>query len=207
MSCTRECAERHHGRDNFGREGLLPTHLDRRQAGARGTLLTARPGQTLIVPAVISLILFLACSYILIPLWREYRNRYSQYLPLDTISTHTQSFRARLQNAIVKWIIPARWRMDLRERFITDASSDAGFDSEDGEELDDVTEDRRHALSLDTSGRLEQTDSMRRLSREYALLDKNGQTTDRTKLTGCYSLEEGFMDDTDDESDDQQRRR
>lgn len=45
-----------------------------------------------------------------------------------------------------------------------DNESDVGFSSEEGEELGDVGEDRRHALSLDTHH--QQTDSNRRLSRE-----------------------------------------
>lgn len=45
-----------------------------------------------------------------------------------------------------------------------DDESDIGFNSEEGEELNDVDEDRRHALSLDTHH--QQTDSNRRLSRE-----------------------------------------
>lgn len=47
-----------------------------------------------------------------------------------------------------------------------DDASDLGFSSEEGEELDEVDDDRRHALSLDTH-HAEHTDSMRRLSREY----------------------------------------
>lgn len=136
--------------------------------------------KTLIVPAVISLILFITCSYILVPLWRQYQERYSQYLPLESISNHTTSFRVRAQNAIAKWLIPARWRRGIHERLVAAGGSDGGFDSDDGEELEDVEEERRHALSLDTSGRADHTDSNRRLSRD---------------------LEEGFMDDSDDETD------
>ncbi|KAH6655357.1 hypothetical protein BKA67DRAFT_657304 [Truncatella angustata] len=142
--------------------------------------------KTLIVPAVISLILFIVCSYILVPLWRQYRQRYSQYLPLETISNQTSSFRVRAQHAIAKWLIPARWRQSLHGRLVTAEGSDAGFDSDDGEELGDVDDDRRHALSLDTSGRIEHTDTNRRLSRD---------------------LEEGFMDDSDEEGDNRDRNR
>ncbi|KAI1852857.1 hypothetical protein JX265_009831 [Neoarthrinium moseri] len=141
--------------------------------------------KTLIVPAVISLIIFLICTYVLVPLWRQYRQRYSQYLPLDTISDRTSSLRARVQGAIANLIIPSRFRMGVRERLVSAEDSDAGFDSDDGEELDVVDDDRRHALSLDTSGRREQTDSIRRLSRD---------------------LEEGFMDDSDEEGDNRPRR-
>lgn len=45
-----------------------------------------------------------------------------------------------------------------------DDESDVGFSSEEGEELNEVGEDRRHALSLDTHH--QQADSDRRLSRE-----------------------------------------
>ncbi|KAH8652166.1 hypothetical protein BX600DRAFT_89212 [Xylariales sp. PMI_506] len=139
--------------------------------------------KTLIIPAVISLILFVLSTYVLIPFWRHYRSRYSQYLPLDSISNHTSSFRSRVQSAIANRLIPSRWRMSIRERLVQ-ADDDTGFDSDDGEELEDVDEERRHALSLDTAGRIE-TDSMRRLSRD---------------------LEEGFMDDSEDESDDRRTR-
>jgi hypothetical protein len=45
-----------------------------------------------------------------------------------------------------------------------DDESDVGFSSEEGEELNEVDEDRRHALSLDTHQ--PNADSDRRLSRE-----------------------------------------
>lgn len=47
---------------------------------------------------------------------------------------------------------------------IADDESDVGFSSEEGEELGDVDEDRRHALSLDTGH--QHAGSDRRLSRE-----------------------------------------
>ncbi|KAI2629067.1 hypothetical protein GGS26DRAFT_112007 [Hypomontagnella submonticulosa] len=123
--------------------------------------------KTLIIPAVISLILFLLSTYVLVPLWRHYRARYSQYLPLDTISNHTSSLRGRVQDAIGRWIVPSRWRFSARDRMVVgaDDASDLGFSSEEGEELDEVGDDRRHALSLDTHN-LERSDSMGRLSRE-----------------------------------------
>ncbi|OTB06107.1 hypothetical protein M426DRAFT_319184 [Hypoxylon sp. CI-4A] len=140
--------------------------------------------KTLIIPAVISLILFILSTYVLVPLWRHYRARYSQYLPLDTISTHTSSMRIRVQDTIARWLIPSRWRFSIRDRVVvgSDDASDLGFSSEDGEELDDV-DDRRHALSLDTHN-LEHTDSIRRLSRD---------------------LEEGFRDDSDEEDNNVRR--
>ncbi|KAI1124371.1 hypothetical protein F5Y10DRAFT_269134 [Nemania abortiva] len=143
--------------------------------------------KTLLVPALISLVLFLASTYLILPLWRHYRNRYSQYLPLDTISTQTVSLRIRIQDAIARWISSSsRWRLRARERgtVADDNESDVGFSSEEGEELNEVDEDRRHALSLDTHH--QNTDSNRRLSRD---------------------LEEGFQDDSDDDDDRYSRNR
>ncbi|KAI0534182.1 hypothetical protein GGR58DRAFT_69451 [Xylaria digitata] len=122
--------------------------------------------KTLLIPAVISLVLFLILTYLIVPLWRFYRNRYSQYLPLDTISTQTTSLRIRMQNTVARWISSwSRWRARGREPVnVADDESDIGFSSEEGEELNEVDEDRRHALSLDTSH--QHADSNRRLSRE-----------------------------------------
>ncbi|KAI0471870.1 hypothetical protein GGR56DRAFT_677729 [Xylariaceae sp. FL0804] len=148
--------------------------------------------KTLVIPAVISLILFLVCTYLLVPLWRVYRNRYSHYLPLDSLSNRTTSLRVRVQNAVARWLVPSTWRMDIRERMAMvgggggggDADSDVGYSSEEGEELDVVHDDPRHALSLDAHHN-SHIDSIRRLSRD---------------------LEEGFRDDSDEE-DNQTRGR
>ena len=121
--------------------------------------------QTLIVPAVVSLILFLVSTYLLLPLWRRYRQRYSNYLPLDTISDHTSSFRHRVQGTIGRFLVPSAWRQGLHDRLvIADDGSDADFESEDGEELGNVGLDRRSDLS-DAAGR-SQSDNTSRLSRE-----------------------------------------
>ncbi|KAK8135929.1 hypothetical protein PG984_003869 [Apiospora sp. TS-2023a] len=151
-------------------------------------LYPTRYSLTLVIPAVISLLLFVVMSYVLVPLWRQYRSRYSHYLPLDSISNHTSSFRSRLQDAIARWLMPSQWRLGIRDRLVqADEESDAGFES-DGEELEDVLDnlgaDRRHALSLDES--MNHADSIRRLSRD---------------------LEEGFRDDSDDEADTRNRSR
>ena len=129
------------------------------------------------IPAVISLLLFLVSTYVLIPLWRRYRARYSQYIPLDRISDHTSTIRGRVQDALARWVVPAAWRWQFvpRDRLVVagaggsgsadlDLSSDAGFSS-DGEELDIVpAAAHRHAFSLDARG--EPPDTTRRLSRE-----------------------------------------
>jgi hypothetical protein len=67
---------------------------------------------------------------------------------------------------MAQWMVPSRWRLGGRERVVVadDNESEVGFSSEEGEELNIVNEDRRHALSLDTHH--QQTGSDRRLSRE-----------------------------------------
>lgn len=88
---------------------------------------------------------------------------------------------------IARWLVPSRWRFNSRDRVVigADDASDIGFSSEEGEELDDVDDDRRHALSLDTHIPVH-TDSIRRLSRD---------------------LEEGFRDDSDEEDNNTRRVR
>jgi len=161
-----------------------PTDDGEDKMGATLSLL-----KTLIVPAIISLILYLLLSYLIIPLWKRYRGRYSQYLPLDTISTRTTSLRQRVQSTAVRFLLPSSWRSDFgRNRYTVSAEDGSGsdFDEDDGEELYEVNDNRREALSLDA--RRGGDDDGRRLSRD---------------------LEEGFKDDSDDEDeilDDRQGR-
>jgi hypothetical protein len=80
---------------------------------------------------------------------------------------------------LTRYLLPSSWRSNLSGRFAAavgdDDGSDQGFDDEDGEELFEVDDNRREALSLDA--RREHDEG--RLSRD---------------------LEEGFRDDSDDES-------
>ncbi|KAH7152086.1 hypothetical protein B0J13DRAFT_255047 [Dactylonectria estremocensis] len=133
--------------------------------------------KTLIVPAVISLIIFVLLTYVVIPAWRHYRNRYSQYLPLDSLSSQTSSLRQRITSRLASIPFPARWRQQGNLVFVGDLSED-GLDDDDGEELGDVDDETWRAIERDTQTR--QPDNSRRLSRD---------------------LEEGFRDDSDDEPD------
>jgi len=126
---------------------------------------------TLIIPAAISLGIYLLLSYVAVPLWQRYRGRYSRYLPLETITTSTTTLRDRIGNAFARYITPSTWR----ER-AGGFSIGAGAGSDDGEELFDVDDRRREALSLDAR---RGQDSEGRLSRD---------------------LEEGFRDDSEDET-------
>ncbi|RDL35294.1 Uncharacterized protein BP5553_07225 [Venustampulla echinocandica] len=143
--------------------------------------------KTLIVPAIISLILYLVISYVIVPTWKRYRNRYSNYLPLDTISTRTTSLRQRVQGAAVRLLVPSAWAARWGDNRYTASAQDGSgsdFDDDEGEELYDVDDNRREALSLDA---------------------RRGGYTEGRRLS--RDLEEGFKDDSDDEdgiSDDEQ---
>ncbi|KAH7008478.1 hypothetical protein EDB80DRAFT_438009 [Ilyonectria destructans] len=131
--------------------------------------------KTLIVPAVISLILFVLLTYLVIPAWRRYRNRYSQYLPLDSLSSQTSSLRQRITDRLASIPFPTRWRPQGNLVFV---GGDISDDEDDGEELGDVDDETWRAMENDAQAR--QPDNTRRLSRD---------------------LEEGFRDDSDDEPD------
>jgi hypothetical protein len=133
--------------------------------------------QNLLIPALVSLLIYLILSYVIVPLWQRYRGRYSRYVPLEAISTHTSSARQRVQGLLVGFLVPSRWRSDYQSsRFAVSAQegSDSAFDGEDGEELFEITDGRREALSLD----------------ERRGHDENGSRLSR-------DLEEGFRDDSD----------
>lgn len=135
--------------------------------------------QTLLIPAIISLILYVLISFVIVPVWKRYRARYGQYLPLETISNRTTTLRHRAQAAAVRFILPSSWRADIsRGRISAQDGAGSDFDEDDGEELFDVDDNRREALSLDA--RRGREDDGRRLSRD---------------------LEEGFKDDSDDDDD------
>ncbi|KAL3412258.1 hypothetical protein V8F44DRAFT_492757, partial [Aspergillus fumigatus] len=131
--------------------------------------------QTLLIPAVISLALYLLLSFLIVPFFRRYHQRYSQYLPLQAISAHTLSLRDRIADAVMRFFLPSAWRRQ------TDAQHDniSIFD-EEGEIMVgmDMDPSRREALER----RRDTADASSRLSRD---------------------LEQGFMDDSDDDEDDQ----
>lgn len=125
--------------------------------------------KTLVIPAVISLILFLILTFVIVPIWRHYRVRYSQYLPIDAISEHTTGWRYRLTNRLIRIAsAPLTWR---RNREVASAA----VDLEEGEELGEMDDDIRQVLEAIARSR-QGIESTRRLSRD---------------------LEEGFIDDSD----------
>lgn len=122
-------------------------------------VLTARP-QALFLPAVISLLIFLVLTFVLVPVWRRYRSRYSQYLPLDSISDRTSSLRHRIVGRFAG-LNPLATFLSARQVVFAHGAAD------DGEELGDVDEETWRAIESHVPSA--QLDSSRRLSREYAI--------------------------------------
>jgi hypothetical protein len=132
--------------------------------------------QTLFVPAIISLVIFLVLSFVIVPVWRRYRSRYGQYLPLDTISSSTTSLRDRITERLARMMAASPLARGGGSR--TSVDSHRAIDLEDGEELDDIDQATWRAIERHVGEALHDTD--RRLSRD---------------------LEEVFRDDSDDSDD------
>ncbi|KAJ5099184.1 hypothetical protein N7532_006185 [Penicillium argentinense] len=131
--------------------------------------------KTILIPASIALTVYVLFSFLIIPFFRRYQQRYSQYLPLHTISAHTLSLRDRMADVVMRLFLPSSWR---RGANIEDHDN-ISIDDEEGELMTGMNMDaaRREALEQ----RRSTAESQSRLSRE---------------------LEEGFMDDSDDEDND-----
>ena len=136
--------------------------------------------KALIVPAVIALIIYILLSFVVVPLWQRYESRYSHYIPLDSITDRTSSLRHRLLGRIAQYLSPSSWRRDrdhVAHGDMADGASDGGFDSEDGEELNNVLDDTGRRTEL--ASRSNRPDQTTRLSRD---------------------LEQGFIDDSSSEN-------
>ncbi|KAL9112672.1 MAG: hypothetical protein Q9227_002975 [Pyrenula ochraceoflavens] len=142
--------------------------------------------KTVLVPALISLVLYLVITYAILPVVRQHRQRYAQYLPLATITQRTSTLRERISEAFVDFLVPASWRSHRQSatHYSDIVDNDEGlFEDEEGENMVgfDVTRSDRDALERGAG----EPDTQRRLSRE---------------------LEEGFRDDSEEENDEESRR-
>jgi hypothetical protein len=124
-------------------------------------------------------------SYAVIPLYRQHRQRYAQYLPLETISQHTSSIRSRISDAFLRIFLPSVWLFGRPPPGRYSAAEGEGslFDEEEGEGLVGLDIDAQRRERLERSNENEISDQ--RLSRD---------------------LEEGFQDDSDDEGGQDDRR-
>ncbi len=70
--------------------------------------------QTLFLPAIVAFLIFVVLTFVVVPVWQHYRNRYSHYLPIDTLSSQTVSLGHRMQAAVGRFFSRAspspEWR-------------------------------------------------------------------------------------------------
>jgi hypothetical protein len=129
-----------------------------------------------VIPALISLSVYVLFGYVVIPFFRRYHQRYSQYLPLGSISAHTSSIRERAADALMHFFLPSSWRRGAQ--LADDQHDTISIFDEEGENMVGMNLDatRREALER----RRSTSEAQVRLSRD---------------------LEEGFMDASDDEEE------
>ncbi|KAL2863001.1 uncharacterized protein BJX67DRAFT_272983 [Aspergillus lucknowensis] len=132
--------------------------------------------KTLFIPAVISLTLYVLISFVVVPFFRRYHQRYSQYLPLETITAHTSSLWERIADSVMRRFLPSSWR---QQAHFPDDHDNVSILDEEGEIMVGMNMDSAHREALERR-RSTAAEDEGRLSRE---------------------LEEGFMDDTDEEVD------
>lgn len=137
-------------------------------------LTTHLPKQTILIPAAIALSIYILASCVIIPFFRRYHQRYSQYLPLHSISAHTLSLRDRIADKVMHFFLPSRWRWGAH---VADHDTESIGD-EEGEVLVGMDMDSVRRGTLQQQRRDNRADTQSRLSRD---------------------LEEGFMDDSDSE--------
>ncbi|KAI9709085.1 MAG: hypothetical protein M1820_003531 [Bogoriella megaspora] len=145
---------------------------------------------TIFIPAIISLVLYLALTFAILPVIRRYRHKYNQYLPLNTISDRTSTLRQRVGAALMSFLLPSSWRRNQHRTVVdgsttTDAQEDELFSEDEGEGMVGFEIDQRRREALERR-RSESGDEGRRLSRD---------------------LEEGFKDDSDEEDQAEQHRK
>ncbi|KAH9867484.1 hypothetical protein IAQ61_008078 [Plenodomus lingam] len=141
--------------------------------------------KTIFIPLFLAAILYVLLAFLILPFVRRHRSRYSQYLPMPAgVADFPASWRTNLSDALYGLFAPGVW---TRSRTVVHGSSlneDELFDDEEGEDMvgfDPIDERRREALEQRRSIMEEE----RRLGRE---------------------LEQGFKDDSDEETDDERRR-
>jgi hypothetical protein len=137
------------------------------------------------IPLFLASLLYVLLVHLILPFVRRHRSRYSQYLPMPSSDLHpgSNSWRTRLSDALYNLFVPTSWGRS-RRIIVEGHNDDELFDDEEGEGMvgfDPIDERRREALEQRRSMMDEE-----RLGRE---------------------LEEGFKDDSGDESEQGDERR
>lgn len=125
------------------------------------------------MPATIALMIYCFFSWLAIPFFRRYHQRYSQYLPLHAISAHTLSLRDRIADIVMRIFLPSTWRRD------------AHIDDHDNITIGDEEGEIMVGMNMDAARR--------------EALERRRSTAPEAESRLSRELEEGFMDDSDDE--------
>lgn len=161
--------------------------------------------QTVFIPALISLVLYLVLSYGVIPFVRRYRHRYHQYLPLEQLSSRTTSFRQRIADGLTALVLPSTWLMRRRRaRETVDGSSELqnGNNNDDVDDEDDDGGVYTTMMGNDGGdGNAEHMASLELDSRRREALEGRRSELGDGDRRLSRDLEEGFRDDSDDEDE------
>jgi hypothetical protein len=158
--------------------------------------------KTLIIPASISLAIYLFLSYLLLPFFRRYRQRYAHYLPIDAISAQTLPIRERIADSLMHFFLPtASWRHRFVPRFMRRSSTaTTSLSDDDDESIDHNRPDNHDSISIFDEEGENMAEMNISATRREALEARRSFAADHVRLG--RDLEEGFMDDSDDDDDD-----
>ncbi|KAJ9502176.1 hypothetical protein H2202_002240 [Exophiala xenobiotica] len=160
--------------------------------------------KTVLIPVFIAAALYLVVFHALLPLYRRHRARYSQYLPLQStsLSSHLpealqpSSLRDRLSAVFLRLFLPSTWafrnRFNRRDSMV---SADGElFDVESGEAM----------VGFDVQDRNRRRDGMERQVSNMVAATRTANQVQTAAMDSdrrlSRDLEEGFRDDSEDES-------
>lgn len=168
--------------------------------------------KTILIPLFLAALLYLLLAHLLLPFIRRHRTRYAQYLPLTLPSSpDTTTWRTTLSDALYNLFAPRSWRAQQPITHHDDEDED-DFDDEEGEGMvgfDPIDERRREALEQRRSfgGAGGFTGSGNGNGGGGGIGIAASAVYEGAEQRVGRELEEGFRDESDDESEDEQRRR
>ncbi|KAI9785265.1 MAG: hypothetical protein M1816_000451 [Peltula sp. TS41687] len=147
--------------------------------------------KSILIPALISLTLYVVFSYLLLPFVRRHRHRYNQYVPLNSLAARTTSIRHRIYDGLIALLFPSSWFRGRDGRLGDDDGSERAGDEDEDDLLTDAEEgESMVGLELDAE-------------RREALERRRGEFGEGERRLS-RELEEGFRDDSDDEQEEEE---
>jgi hypothetical protein len=105
--------------------------------------------QTLFVPALISLVVYILYTYVVGPFIRRQR-QYASYTPLQSASVSASAFRSRLSSAIMVLLLPSTWGL-LPQQWVTRDNStlQTGQDVDILSDIESLSGDEEQTIGLE----------------------------------------------------------